>query len=82
MGWSATGYWCDLFYGSTHISRYVLVAVDGARALLPIPKTGAIGERPAQALPLEYKIAQIHDTLGTLTEYMHMAGITVSENAN
>jgi hypothetical protein len=35
---SATGYWCNLFYGSTLVERFILVAVDGGRAMLPIPK--------------------------------------------
>lgn len=77
---SATGYWCDLYYGSTQIARYVLVAVDGARAMLPIPKKGAPGERPTQVLLLEYKVAQIHDTLGNLDDYMRRAGLTVSRD--
>lgn len=72
---SATGYWCDLYYSSTHIARYILVAVDGARALLPIPKRGQSGSRPTEVLPIEYKIAKIHDTLGTLHEYMRGAGL-------
>ena len=43
---SATGYWCDLFYGSTRVERFILVAVDGARAMLPIPKNGPKNSRP------------------------------------
>lgn len=78
---SATGYWCDLWYGSTHVARYILVAVDGARAMLPIPKRGETDQRPTRVLPLEYKIAQIHDTLQTLDQYMRGAGFTVDRDA-
>jgi hypothetical protein len=74
---SATGYWCDLFYGSTHVARYILVAVDGARALLPIPKRGLSGKRPNEVTPFEHQVARIHDTLGTLDEYMRGAGLSV-----
>jgi hypothetical protein len=78
---SARGYWCDLFYGSSHIGRHVLVAVDGARALLPLPREGQPGKRPYQVLPLEYRIAEIHDSLHTLEQYMRMAGLEVVANA-
>lgn len=77
---SATGYWCDLYYGSTHVARYVLVSVDGARALLPIPKRGPPGQRPNQVLPIEYKAAEIQDTLNTLEQYMRGAGLTVAQD--
>lgn len=77
----ATGYWCNLFYGSTLVDRFILVAVDGARAMLPIPKKGAPNTRPTQVLPLDYKVAQIHDTLGTLAEYMRRSGLSIYEQA-
>ncbi len=78
---SARGYWCDLYYGSSHIGRYVLVAVDGARALLPLPRHGAPGKRPHHVLPLDYRIAEIHDALQTLDQYMRDAGLEVIEHA-
>ncbi len=34
----ATGYWCDTYYSSTHVSRNILVSIDGGRAMLPIPR--------------------------------------------
>lgn len=78
---SATGYWCDLYYGATIIERFVLVAVDGARALLPMPKRGLPGERPDSVLPLDYQVARIFDTLGTLDEYMRRSGLKLWSGA-
>lgn len=68
----ATGYWCDLYYGSTLVERFILVAVDGGRAMLPIPKKDT-----DKVLLLDYKVAQIHDTLGTLDEYMARSGLAI-----
>jgi hypothetical protein len=74
---SATGYWCNLYYGSTLVDKFILVAVDGERAMLPVPKKGSPNARPTQVLPLDYKVAQIHDTLGTLREYMTRSGLSI-----
>ncbi len=77
---SATGYWCGLYYGATLIQRFILISVDGGRALLPLPKTRS-GDTifPNLVLPLDYKVAQIHDSLDTLQEYMSLAGLYVKE---
>lgn len=77
----ATGYWCNLFYSSTQIDRYILVAVDGARALLPIPKHVSSSLVSMEVMPIEYKVAQIHDTIKSLDKYMTMAGLRVATNA-
>jgi len=77
----ATGYWCNLFYGSTPIDRYILVAVDGARALLPIPRFDPKGSSQLQVRPIDYKVAQIYDTLKSLDQYMTMAGLHVAKSA-
>jgi hypothetical protein len=34
----ATGYWCDIYFGQSHIERTILIAVDGGNALLPLPR--------------------------------------------
>jgi|SRR6266568_6658347 len=74
---SATGYWCNMYYGATLVKRYILVSVDGGRVMLPIPKKGAKNVRPNQVLPFEYKVAQIHDTLRALDEYMKRSGLSI-----
>ena len=79
---SATGYWCDLFYGATRVERFILVAVDGGRAMLPIPKIGPENSRPNIVLPLDYKVAQIHDTLGVLDEYITRSGLIKPTNGD
>ncbi|MBI3740926.1 MAG: hypothetical protein HY257_04115 [Chloroflexi bacterium] len=74
----ATGYWCNLYFGSTLVRKFVLVSVDGGRALLPLPrKLKKSRNFPDQVLPLDYKIAEIHDSLGTLRQYMKLAGLTL-----
>lgn len=74
---SATGYWCNLYYNQTLIERFILVSVDGGRALLPIPKKGKDFAHLDQVLPLDYKIAEIHDTTGTLSQYMARSRLTI-----
>jgi len=76
---SATGYWCNLYYGSTLVKKLILVAVDGGRAMLPIPQRGRKNMRSDRVLPLDYKVAQIHDRLGTLEEYMSRSGLMVEK---
>ena len=66
----ATGYWCDTFYGATHVARNILVSVDGGRAILPLPRQRGIEGKITEVLPLDYRIAQIFDSLGSLDEYM------------
>lgn len=70
---NATGYWLKLFYGSTHIDTYILVAVDGGRALLPIPR----GRDELVVNSLFYKVAQINDRSDRLNEYMVRSGLTI-----
>ncbi len=72
---SATGFWCDLYFGQTLIQRFILVGVDGIRAMLP-PPTNADGSPGGTAIqPLPYQVAKIHDTPGTLDEYIQRSGL-------
>jgi hypothetical protein len=73
----ATGYCCRLYYGASLIGQYTLVSVDGGRAMLPLPSLGADREHPGPVNALEYRIAEIHDSLGTLREYMTRSGLVV-----
>ncbi len=68
----ATGYWYDLYYDGNLIDRFILVSVDGARASIPPPdwQTGKINK-------MDYKVAQIHDTLRSLDEYIARSGLDV-----
>jgi hypothetical protein len=72
---SATGYSCELFYGATLVERFILVAVDGGRALLPIPKRALSHAAPDSVLPLDYQIARIFDTTGNLDDYLRWSGL-------
>ena len=75
---SATGYWCDIYYCSTHVSRTILVSVDGGRALLPVPRQEGAEGKLTEVLLYDYRIAQIFDSLGTLDEYMRRSGLTIA----
>ena len=79
---SATGYWRDLYFGPTLIQRFILVGVDGGRALLPPPRgtDGVPGGDVVQ--PLDYQVARIHDTLGTLDEYLRRSGLRTAKGCD
>jgi hypothetical protein len=71
----AAGYWYDLYYDGNLIERFILVSVDGGRANLSPPnwQTGKIDM-------MGYKVAQIHDLLGMLDEYIKRSGLDVDKN--
>jgi hypothetical protein len=71
----ATGYWHDLYYDGQFIERYILVAVDGARARIPPPNL-----KTKKIEPLNYRIAQIFDVSGTLDEYIERSKIELSQH--
>lgn len=77
----ASGYWVDIYYGVSHIisMRSILVSVDGARATLPIPRQKGVSGQITEVLPLDYKYAQIFDSLGTLDEYMWQSKLTLAQ---
>jgi hypothetical protein len=68
----ATGYFYNIYYGSTLLKRVLLVSVDGGRADLPVPETGS-----NRVGAFDYKIAEIVDSVGTLGDYMKRSGLTV-----
>lgn len=75
---SATGYSCDIYCASTRVTRNLLVSVDDARAMLPIPRQGGASGKVTELLPLDQRLAQILDTLGSLESYMVRSGLTVA----
>ncbi len=77
----AYGLWCDLFFGPTHITRFILVGVDGMRALVPPPRSPSGDPGGLEIQPYDYRVAQIHDSLGTLDEYIRRSGLTVRKDA-
>lgn len=64
----ATGYYYDLYFDGNLIERFILVSVDGGRSSLPIPDFYS-----KQVCLIDYKVAQIHDTLKTLDKYMNLS---------
>jgi hypothetical protein len=75
---NATSYWCYLYYDSALIDRYVLVSVDGGRALIPLPRQHIGNEiYPSGITDLEFQIGKIHDYLETFDEYMERCGLTM-----
>jgi len=70
---SAKSYWYNLSYDGSLIERFILVSVDGSRAILPLPD---IEYLTVKKLP--YKIAKIFDTTDTLENYMKKSGLSKS----
>jgi hypothetical protein len=62
----ASSYYVGLYYASTLVETFFLVSVDGGRASLPLPKTA----NNFTFNDLDYKVAQIHDSFDTLTDYI------------
>ena len=72
---SATGYWCDIYFGLSHIERTILVSVDGGRAMLPIPREQDVIGKNIVVKPFDYKMAEIFDSLDTLYQYFQRSGL-------
>ena len=65
----------QICYGSSAVERFVLVAVDGGNARLPLPDS----ETNVVALK-DYQIAKAIDYLGTLDNYFKHANLTIEES--
>ncbi len=64
--------WYYLLYDGNLIETFILVSVDGCRALLPLPKFSTL-----EVDPLDYKIAQIFDQKNSLDEHMARSNLIV-----
>ena len=71
----ATSYYYHLFLGTTRLKEFILVSVDGGRALLPLPKY----TMDLSVEPLSYKIALIFDQFGSCDESMKRAGLHLAK---
>jgi hypothetical protein len=71
----ATGYWHELYFGGDFIERFILVAVDGGRAMLPPPDINT-----KKIEPLNYRVAEIFDACKTLDEYIRRSKLALSEH--
>ena len=71
----ATSYYYHVYLGATRLKEFILVSVDGGRALLPLPKYAM----DLSVEPLRYKIALIFDQLGSCDEYMKRAGLYLAK---
>lgn len=71
----ATSYYYYLYFGATRLKEFILVSVDGGRALLPLPKSAI----ELSVEPIRYKIAKIFDRFGTYDEYMERAGLYLAK---
>ena len=65
----------QICYSSSAVERFVLVAVDGGNAQLPMPDSGT----NVVALK-DYQIAKAIDYLGTLDNYIKHANLTIEES--
>lgn len=70
----AEGYWHELYFDGQFIERFVLVAVDGARAMLPPPDF-----KTQKILLLNYRVAQIFDVCNSLEQYIVRSGLEVAD---
>jgi len=57
-----------VYYGATRLKEFILVFVDGGRALLPLPKYAL----DLSVEPIRYKIALIFDQFDNCDEYEYM----------
>ncbi len=72
---NARGYWYDLYYDGAFLDRIILVAVDGAQAMLPPP------EFSTNTIKIyNYRVAQIHDSHNNLDEYISRSGLEVENS--
>ena len=67
----ATSYYYHVYLGATRLKEFILVSVDGGRALLPLPKS----VMDLSVEPIRYKIALIFDRFGSCDRYMKRAGL-------
>ena len=72
----AWSYFVRLYYASTLIKRFILVAVDGGRASLPMPKA----HNDLSFDQLDYKVAQIYDSATNLDEYIERSKSALSRD--
>ncbi len=75
----ATGYWCDIYFGQSHIDRTILVSVDEGRGLLPLPRKQNAEGKLRVVEPYEYRMAELFDTQETLYRYFTQAGLEFGE---
>jgi len=69
---NATRAFYEIYYGASLIHEFMLVAVDGCRADLPLPRAGT------KLVPREaYFLARAVDHQGSLTEYMQRSGLSL-----
>ena len=73
----AHSYFVRLYYNATLIEQFTLIYVDGGRASLPMPKS----REDLTVDPLDYKVAQIHDGLNTLDDYMGRSNLEISKES-
>ena len=69
----ATSYWYELYYNSTLIKRFILVSVDGGRAILPPPRS----RDDLSVSRLNFIIAKICGFPDTVDDYMERSGLSV-----
>jgi hypothetical protein len=71
----ATSQYYRLYYNSTRLEDFILVSVDGGRALLPLP----MSQMNLCVKPIQYKVALLFDRFNSCEEYMKRAGLYVGE---
>ena len=75
---NAKTYGYGLYYASTLIKTFPLISVDGARAHLPMPEAHTTNVPRLNYRVAQIHMAQTHNGLIMLEEYMERAGLKVS----
>lgn len=73
----AIGYYCRLYFQSSMIREFILVAVDGGRGLIPAPT------HPDGRIDLlSYRVAQIVGNPNALDQYVAHSGLMVAADSD
>lgn len=71
----AVSYYCHLYYDQHVVRRWILVSVDGGRALLPIPNI-----HTRQVDQLDYRVATIVDDQSKVDNYLQRSRLSVKQH--
>lgn len=72
---NASGHWYDLLYDGNKIERFLMVSVDGHRALLPPPVLTT-----NKVKIMDYKVALINDYMNSCNDYIRRSKLEIENH--